>query len=64
MTVKYKFKALGSDSEAFFTVNNMFDRDPPSSPSRVGATVSIINTNPTLYDIVGRYYTAGLRFKF
>ena len=62
LTTKYKFKAVGGDLEAFLTVNNLFDRDPPASPTRVGTPVSILNTNPTLYDIVGRFYTAGMRF--
>jgi iron complex outermembrane recepter protein len=64
VTLKYKFEAMGSESEAFLTINNLFDKDPPPSPTRVGTPVSILATNPTLYDIIGRYYTAGLRFKF
>jgi outer membrane receptor protein involved in Fe transport len=64
LSTKYKFKANVGNFEAFLTVNNLFDRDPPASPTRVGTPVSILNTNPTLYDIVGRFYTAGLRFTF
>lgn len=40
---------------AYFKVDNLFDRDPAKSPSYA---------NPALYDIVGRLYRAGVRFKF
>jgi outer membrane receptor protein involved in Fe transport len=36
-------------------VDNVFDHDPAKSP---------LNANPALYDIVGRIYRAGLRFRF
>lgn len=36
-------------------VDNVFDHDPAKSP---------FNANPALYDIVGRIYRAGLRFRF
>lgn len=64
ITAKYKFKARGGQFEAYMTVNNLFDNDPPASPTRVGTPVSILGTNPTLYDIVGRYFTFGLRTTF
>ena len=64
LTLKYKFTAHGGEHEAFLTINNLMDADPPASPTRVGTPVSILNTNPTLFDIVGRFYTAGIRFKF
>ena len=64
VTAKYKFKARGGNFEAFLTVNNLFDQDPPASPTRVGTPVSILNTNPTYFDIVGRFFTGGLRFTF
>lgn len=64
LTTKYRIKASAGEYEAYLTVNNLFDRDPPASPTRVGTPVSILNTNPTLYDIVGRFYTAGVRFTF
>ncbi len=64
LTLKYKFSLQSNDFETFLTVNNAFDRDPPPSPTRVGTPVSILGTNPTLYDMVGRYYTVGVRFRF
>jgi iron complex outermembrane recepter protein len=45
--------------ELFGVVNNLFDKDPPNDiPSSFGPT------NNVLYDVVGRYYRAGVRFAF
>ncbi len=49
--------------EAFLTVSNLFDRDPPSAPGAFfvfGTTA----TNSSLYDTVGRVWTAGVRAQF
>lgn len=43
------------DVTAYFKVDNLFDRDPAKSPNYA---------NPALYDIIGRMYRAGVRFKF
>jgi outer membrane receptor protein involved in Fe transport len=52
----------GKKLEPFLTINNLFDKDPPLIPG----TVPGVNlpTNIAVYDIVGRAYTAGVRFKF
>lgn len=52
----------GRKLEPFLTINNLFDRDPPLIPG----TVPGVNlpTNIAVYDVVGRAYTAGVRFKF
>lgn len=46
---------------AFFTVNNLFDKDPPAIPGYliVGSSLG----NRVLYDVLGRAYTAGIRFR-
>lgn len=41
--------------EVYGKVDNVFDHDPAQSPFHV---------NPALYDIVGRMYRAGVRFRF
>jgi len=64
LTVKYAFETGGGRYEVFGTVNNLFDRDPPYSPSRVGPPTNILGTNPTLYDVMGRFYTVGLRLRY
>lgn len=61
MTVTQKLPKKGL--EAFLTINNLTNKQPPF----VAATTSPGTTYPTiqeLYDIAGRTYTAGLRFKF
>lgn len=50
--------------ELYATVNNLFDRDPPSAPTRTGVPITTLDTNPTLYDVVGRYFTVGARLRF
>ncbi|MEQ8312149.1 MAG: TonB-dependent receptor [Sphingopyxis sp.] len=42
----------------FATVNNLLDKDPPITGTGGFATVR------SLYDVVGRTYTAGVRFRF
>jgi outer membrane receptor protein involved in Fe transport len=53
----------GDDGEliAFFTVENLFDKDPALA---AGAAISSLQTNPILYDVIGRNYRVGIRFKF
>jgi len=45
--------------EIFGVINNLFDKDPPmDAPSSFGPT------NNVLYDVLGRSYRVGARFKF
>ncbi len=48
--------------KAFVTVNNVFDKDPPQTPSFLIAGSSF--GNRTLYDQIGRMFSAGVRFNF
>ncbi|MEI9903026.1 MAG: TonB-dependent receptor [Asticcacaulis sp.] len=64
INIKYDVNAANCKCQLYFNVNNLFDRDPPPSPSRIGSPVTIIATNPTLYDTIGRYFSAGIRFRF
>jgi len=64
LTLKYEVPVSFSHCELFLTINNLFDQDPPIAPNRQGSPISIIATNATLYDVVGRYFTLGLRAKF
>ena len=50
--------------EAFLNINNLFNRDPgmiPKGSDEVGNEVSL--TNPGKYDVLGRVFRAGVRFK-
>jgi outer membrane receptor protein involved in Fe transport len=46
---------------AFFTVENLFDKDPAVV---AGSALSSLQTNPILYDVIGRNYRVGVRFQF
>lgn len=46
---------------AFFTVENLFDKDPAIVS---GTSISALQTNPILYDVIGRNYRVGVRFQF
>jgi iron complex outermembrane receptor protein len=60
-TVNYSFGAE-KQYRWFFTVNNLFDKDPPLTP---GILISGANYgNRTLYDMIGRMYTTGVRVRF
>jgi outer membrane receptor protein involved in Fe transport len=59
-SVAYDFE---SGAEVFLNVTNLFNRSPPPAlppPS----TFQNQPSNPDLYDTMGRYFTAGVRFKF
>lgn len=52
-------------AELFLTVNNLFDREPPSAPSPwlvFGAPNG--GTNGAVFDLIGRRYNAGIRMQF
>lgn len=60
-TINFNLSQNG-DVKLFGTVNNLFDQDPPAIPGYliVGSSLG----NRVLYDVFGRAFTAGLRFKF
>jgi prepilin-type processing-associated H-X9-DG protein len=62
LALRFKVPARGGEFELFGTINNLFDKQPPIIPG----TVPGVNlpTNIAVYDIVGRAFTAGVRFKF
>jgi len=47
-------------AQFFWNIENLFNRDPPLVPN----TSSNLQTNGALYDVVGRYFRVGARFKF
>jgi outer membrane receptor protein involved in Fe transport len=49
-------------SQLFLTVNNLFNQDPPIVPT--GAVTFPRASNGYIYDLIGRYYTAGIRLTF
>ncbi|HEV7632964.1 MAG TPA: TonB-dependent receptor plug domain-containing protein [Steroidobacteraceae bacterium] len=50
--------------QGFLTVNNAFDKAPPSAPSNYFVYGTAGGGTSTFYDLVGRTYTLGLKYKF
>lgn len=61
LTLEYEFKRSGL--KAFFSVNNLFDRNPPILAYQILPDI-IYPAAGTVYDLVGRYMTVGIRAKF
>jgi outer membrane receptor protein involved in Fe transport len=59
--VTYKFQVGKSKMELFGRVTNLFDKAPPVATS---TNFFGMQTSPILYDVIGRYYRAGLRFEY
>ncbi|MCC6912640.1 MAG: TonB-dependent receptor [Rhodospirillaceae bacterium] len=60
----YKFGVGESDMEAYFNVQNVFDKDPAvAAPGPGGFTYEAAPANPLLYDTLGRTFRAGLRLR-
>jgi outer membrane receptor protein involved in Fe transport len=65
VNVGYRFQADGHDFQAFAVVSNLFDEQPRLSPSTTftgipGFGVPSVNGD----DVLGRYYTVGLRVRY
>ena len=59
----YKIHSAGRRSvELFAIVNNLFDTDPPMIPSGAAGGINESSTNGQFYDVVGRFFRAGIRF--
>ena len=62
LSLRYKLPAMGGNVELFATVNNLLDTKAPLIP---GVTPGVnFPTNISTYDMVGRAFTGGVRFKF
>jgi outer membrane receptor protein involved in Fe transport len=62
-TFAVRFGALGGDSEAFLTVNNIFNARAPLFPSNSGLP-GLFYPTAGFHDDMGRFYTAGIRARF
>ena len=62
--VQYKVgtESMG-DYSLFLNVQNLFNKDPPVVPINGGLLYAGRPTNVTVYDILGRVFRAGVRFK-
>ncbi len=57
----YKFPGM-TNTTAFLTITNIFNKSPGNIP-QPDAPGAAVNTNPTLYDILGRTFRVGVRFR-
>jgi outer membrane receptor protein involved in Fe transport len=62
LTANYSFGA-DQKMQAFLTVNNLFDKYPPQQLGTL-LGVGVVPTNYSLYDVIGRAFTLGVRFRF
>jgi iron complex outermembrane receptor protein len=59
---RYKLDVFGKEGlQVFAGVKNLFDRDPPPVPVNF---IDPYATNPTFYDVIGRYFFFGVNAKF
>ncbi len=64
ISATYRLPMEGADADLFFSVRNLANRDPGIVPSGPGASVFSTNeSNSGLYDLMGRAFRAGVRFK-
>lgn len=63
MRMAYEFTIGNSTAEVWGAVTNMFDKDPPVNGTFSGFTGASTQYNAGLFDVLGRRYTLGLKFK-
>lgn len=60
--LSHDWKAWGHTYTTYIVVNNLFNKQPPLVP--YGQPGEFYPTNQELYDVVGRYISGGVRFRF
>jgi iron complex outermembrane receptor protein len=61
--LSYQIDIKSTSVELYGEVNNIFDRAPPIVPAYSSFTSAPTQTNPTLYDVLGRRFSIGLKLK-
>jgi hypothetical protein len=59
----YRFTVGSAEAEIFGNVTNLFDEDPPVTPSYSAFLGYGSQYNASVYDVLGRRYTVGVRLK-
>jgi outer membrane receptor protein involved in Fe transport len=54
------YQSKRRELQLYAVINNLFDRDPPIV---VSTFISPLATNPALYDVIGRTFAVGIRFR-
>ena len=61
--IGYTFELEGSDVELFANVTNLTDEAPPLTPSFSAFTGYSTQHNASLYDVLGRRFTFGVKMR-
>ncbi|MFN3582325.1 TonB-dependent receptor plug domain-containing protein [Phenylobacterium sp.] len=68
LSANYAFEAGPTQGEVYVSIRNLFNTDPPltANPANLGAenTVGYVQTNRSLYDVLGRVMRVGVRLSF
>lgn len=62
LNITYRLAGKLEGVDLFASANNLFDKAPPLGATTFG--IAAASTLPQFYDVIGRYMTAGVRFKF
>jgi outer membrane receptor protein involved in Fe transport len=54
----------GGNMQFFGVINNLLDKDPAMVPAGAAGGIRESSTNAAFYDVVGRYFRAGVRLRF
>lgn len=64
LSAAYKvMRSEAAEVEVFMTIDNILDTDPPQFSSTLSQYGWTPNTNTALFDVLGRVFRAGVRFK-
>lgn len=55
---------IGSKATITFNVDNLFNQAPRAAVATLPPFPASIDTNPAIYDLIGRQYRVGVRFRF
>ncbi|MDT8398330.1 MAG: TonB-dependent receptor [Pseudomonadales bacterium] len=64
LNLSYTMEVGGQEFGLFANVTNLFDRDPPQTPTTPGFTGGTAGPNASLYDTIGRRYVVGMNVRF
>ncbi|MHB1207948.1 MAG: TonB-dependent receptor domain-containing protein, partial [Rhodospirillaceae bacterium] len=62
MDAAFNYKVT-DNVETFLTIENLMNKNPPPVPPGTGIGAAPIGVNTTLYDVLGRTFRGGVRFK-
>jgi outer membrane receptor protein involved in Fe transport len=65
LNASYTWKMMGGSLQLFGNVQNLFDKDPPITATVFDASLAQVGNqvNAGLFDLLGRRFTVGLKFK-